>query len=240
MPSLFERRLHTVLTSCGRKVRSHKDFTNTTAWRTVSYPPHSLCASPAPMRNRGLDSRARAARNTDCTAGRAGHARGVVRMAVYANQGGWMVSTDAHGLEAARCLHERLGALTGGAAERRHEQLMEWSESELELDRGYAEQIYRLAEEEQLEPVHALLLVHCGVGVLELDPPERDDDEEAVQQVPPEWIGRARVSLDDVVLERRLRSTFRRFRGQLQNCADAQAAAAAYLAEPDVGPVLLQ
>jgi len=142
--------------------------------------------------------------------------------------------------EAGRCLAERLAALTGEAVERRHEDLMEWAEAELGLDRGYAENIYALAEEEKLLPVHGLVLVHCGVGVQELEEPEQDADEAAHQAAPPDWVEAEQVEFEDVALERRLRATFRRFRTRLEEAASASEAVAAFLDEPDVGPVQLR
>jgi hypothetical protein len=139
------------------------------------------------------------------------------------------------------CLESGVSALTGDAAvERRHEALMEWAESDLGLERGYAEQVYALAEEEELEPVHALLLVHCNVGVRELELPEADADEAAHQEAPPEWVGPEQTKLGDVALERRLRSTFRRFRTHLAEAGSAAAAVAAFMDEPDVGAVQLR
>jgi hypothetical protein len=50
-------------------------------------------------------------------------------------------------------------SLTGEPHERRHEALMEWAEGDLGLERAYAEQIYALAEEEELEPIYAFQLI---------------------------------------------------------------------------------
>jgi hypothetical protein len=142
---------------------------------------------------------------------------------------------------AQRCLRDGAGALTGDAAtERRHEALMEWAEGELGLDRGWAEDVYALAEEVELEPVYAFLLVRCGVGVTELEPPEQDPDEEAVQQDPPEWVGADAVEFEDLALERRLRGTFRRMRGHLERETSPAAAVEALLAEPDIGAVRMR
>jgi hypothetical protein len=136
----------------------------------------------------------------------------------------------AHG-----CLLEAVASLTGGAAERRHEALMEWAEHDLALEREYAEQIYALAEEEDLEPVYGFLLVHCGIGVIALESPTPDTDEAASQQAPPEWLGEETVELDDVELERRLRASFRRLRAHLEEAVAPLAAVGSFLAEPDVG-----
>jgi hypothetical protein len=142
---------------------------------------------------------------------------------------------------AQRCLRDGVAALTGdAAAERRHEALMEWAEGELGLARAWAEDVYALAEEVELEPVYAFLLVRCGIGVRELQQPVQDPDEEAVQQAPPDWVGADAVTLGDAALERRLRGTFRRMRAHLEQTATAAAAVESFLAEPDVGVVQLR
>ena len=138
-----------------------------------------------------------------------------------------------------RLLRE-VSSLTGAPHERRHEALMEWAESDLGLDRAYAEEIYALANEEDLEPAIAFLLVHSGLGVQELETPEQDMDEEATQQAPPDWVAEDSVELDDVTLERRLRASFRRLRSHLDESAAAAEAVRAFLRAPDVGLVRLR
>lgn len=130
-------------------------------------------------------------------------------------------------------------SLTGEPHERRHEALMEWAEGELGLERAYAEQIYTLAEEEELEPIHAFQLIRSGLGVRELEPPEQDMDD-ATQQSPPEWVAEDAVELDDIELERHLRASFRRLRSHLNSHASPAEAITAFLAEPDVGSVRLR
>jgi hypothetical protein len=130
-----------------------------------------------------------------------------------------------------------VAALTGAPHERRHEALVEWAESELGLERAYAEEVYALAEEEELEPVLAFELVRTGLGVRELEEPEQDMEEEATQQAPPDWVAEDVVELEDVALERRLRASFRRLRSHLDEGLTAADAVAAYLREPDVGRV---
>lgn len=138
------------------------------------------------------------------------------------------------------CLADAVAGLTGASVERRHEELMEWAEVELGLERGYAEQVWALAEEEKLLPIYGFLLIRCGVGVRELETPEQDETELAAQQEPPEWLEEEAVELDDVALERRLRSSFRRLRRHLEEAADAVSAAQAFMAEPDVGALTLR
>jgi hypothetical protein len=132
-----------------------------------------------------------------------------------------------------------MASLTGAPHERRHEALMEWAETDLGLSREYAEQIYALAEEEDLEPVHAFQLVRSGIGVRELEEPEQDMDE-AVQQAPPEWVAEDAVELANVILERRLRQSFRRLRSHLEESASPTEAITEFLREPDVGAVRLR
>lgn len=133
-----------------------------------------------------------------------------------------------------------VSSVTGAPHERRHEELMEWAESDLELDRAYAEQIYALANEEDLEPIHAFHLVRSGLGVRELEAPEQDMDEEATQQAPPDWVADDAVELDDVTLERRLRVSFRRLRSHLAESASPAAGVSEFLREPDVGLMRLR
>lgn len=133
-----------------------------------------------------------------------------------------------------------VASLTGAPHERRHEALMEWAEVDLGLEREYAEQVYALAEEEELEPVYALHLVRSGIGVRELEEPEQDMAEEAVQQAPPDWVAEDAVELDDVVLERRLRASFRRLRAHLEESASPREAITEFLRGPDIGVMRLQ
>jgi hypothetical protein len=140
---------------------------------------------------------------------------------------------------ARECLSRGIASLASATVERRHESLMEWAEGELGLERSYAEQVYAIAEEEQLEPIYAFQLVRCGIGVRELAPPEQDM-EETVQQAPPEWVAEETVELAEVTLERHLRATFRRLRGHLEHTADAGAAVEAFLRETDIGLVPLR
>jgi hypothetical protein len=149
------------------------------------------------------------------------------------------VRETAERVEAARdCLRKSIAAI-GDGPERRHEFLMEWAENELEMDRAFAEQVYALSEEEQLEPIFAFQLLRCGIGVRELTEPEADHDlEVAAQQAPPGWVEDETIELDDVALERRLRSSFRRLRAHLERGADG--GVESFLAEPDVGLVKLR
>jgi hypothetical protein len=147
---------------------------------------------------------------------------------------------DAGAADQRRCLLDGVERAAAAGVERRHEALLERAEAELGLMRSYAEEVYGLAEEEGLEPSYAFLLVQCGVGVRELEEPKSDPEGDAVQQAPPEWVGRGNVKLADVEVERRLRATFRRLRSHLERAASPRQAVEAFLAEPDVGEIALR
>jgi hypothetical protein len=148
-------------------------------------------------------------------------------------------STGTAEAEARAQLIRDAASLTGEPHERRREALMEWAEHDLGLDRAYTEQIYKLAEEEELEPILAFQLIRSGLGVRELEAPEQDMDE-ATQQSPPEWVAEDAVELDDIALERGLRATFRRLRSHMDDHASPAAAVTAFLDEPDIGLVRLR
>jgi hypothetical protein len=118
-------------------------------------------------------------------------------------------------------------------APRRREESIVWAEGQLGFERGFAELIYDTAREERLEPGFAFELVRCGVGVTPLAPPS---DDVAAIEGPPDWIAppAGRASADR---ERTLRASFRRLRGHLEGADSAEAALAAFVAEPDVGSV---
>lgn len=150
-----------------------------------------------------------------------------------------MDTAMSDGAAASRCLREHVRGLAPDVLERRHEALMSWAET-LGLERGWAEKVTLLAEDVDLEPAYALLLVRCGVGVRELEPPAEPDEDAAAQPTPPAWVEADAAGLDDVALERRLRTTFRRFRSHLGSSGTPAAAADAFLAEPDVAPLVMR
>jgi hypothetical protein len=117
--------------------------------------------------------------------------------------------------------------------ERRHEALME-SAAAAGLDRGEAEGIYELAQEVGLEPELALLLVSSGVGVVELKELDSDPEGIGIQQAPPEWVADGSVPVAEARRERRLRLSFRRLRGLLEESGSAPDALRRFANEPDV------
>jgi hypothetical protein len=138
------------------------------------------------------------------------------------------------------CLERAVSQLSDDGAERRHDVLMRLATDDLGLERDTAEQIYALSLEEKLEPVYAFELVRCGVGVRDLEPVEQDEDDAAAQQSPPAWVEERGVELEDADIERRLRLSFRRFRTLLETSVDAVAAAQAFVAAPDIGPLRVE
>jgi hypothetical protein len=117
--------------------------------------------------------------------------------------------------------------------ERRHEALME-SAAAAGLDRAEAEAIYELAQEVGLEPELALLLVSSGVGVVELEELDSDPEGIGIQQAPPDWVADGSVPVAEARRERRLRLSFRRLRGLLEESGSAADALRRFANEPDV------
>jgi hypothetical protein len=92
--------------------------------------------------------------------------------------------------------------------------------------------------EEGLDPVLAVELVRCGLGIF---PPEAGlenaPDEPTTDKYRPTWL-EPPIPPDEQLRERTLRVSFRRLRGLLERHAeDADAAFRAFGREPDAGPV---
>lgn len=117
--------------------------------------------------------------------------------------------------------------------ERRHEALME-SAAASGLERAEAEAVYALAQEVGLEPELALLLVSSGVGVVELEELATDPERIGIQQAPPDWVADGSVPVAEARRERRLRLSFRRLRGLLEESGSAADALRRFADEPDV------
>jgi hypothetical protein len=120
-------------------------------------------------------------------------------------------------------------------APKRRVELIEWAEREHGMARDRASLIHDIAREEGLEPAFAFELVRCGVGVQELAEPSAD---ETMVDGPPEWVAPAPPAEVSPARERLLRASFRRLRSHLGNAPTAEAALAAFVAEPDVGEVV--
>lgn len=121
---------------------------------------------------------------------------------------------------------------------RRREDLVEQAVERTRLTRAYAELIYDIAADEDLEPAFAFELVRSGVAVCE--PPRGGVPPRGTQvEGAPEWIAPAAVSeplpTEELVRERRMRSSFRRLRGHLERCPTPEEAIDAFCGEPDVG-----
>lgn len=119
-------------------------------------------------------------------------------------------------------------------APKRRSELIEWAEREHGMPRDRAMLIYDIAREEGLEPAFAYELVRCGVGVRDLPEPSAD---ETVVEGPPEWVAPPAPAEVSPARERLLRASFRRLRRHLDDAPTAEAAIAAFVAEPDVGEV---
>src|SRR6185437_3107144 len=106
-------------------------------------------------------------------------------------------------------------------------------EKRTHVPRATLERAYDLALEAGLDPGLALELVGCGVCVVELES-EPTVAEEAHSSNPPDWVAPPTGPTDVMVLERRLRLTFRRLRTLLEREDDLQRAIEVFASEPDV------
>jgi hypothetical protein len=129
------------------------------------------------------------------------------------------------------CLRARLRALP--ELSERHADMVAGVEARTHVPRTVLERAYDLAREAGLDPALALELVGCGVSVVELDP-EPTVAEEAHSSNPPDWVAPPAAPVDVLVLERRLRLTFRRLRTLLEREDDLNAAIEKFAREPDV------
>ena len=129
------------------------------------------------------------------------------------------------------CLRARLLALP--ELSERHADMVAGVERRTHVPRAVLERAYDLARESGLDPALALELVGCGVSVVELDP-EPTVAEEAHSSNPPDWVAPPPGTTDVLILERRLRLTFRRLRTLLEREDDLKRAIEAFACEPDV------
>lgn len=118
---------------------------------------------------------------------------------------------------------------------RRREELIERAAT-AGYSREYADLIYDVATEEDLDPVIAFEVVRAGVGVRELADPLPDEGEETQVEAAPLWV-ESPPSEDDAVRERRMRLTFRRLRSAMTAAPSRMDALKAFVEQPDVGAV---
>ncbi len=139
--------------------------------------------------------------------------------------------------ETAGCLAERARRLEELAGhERRRSEVVERAVAESGLAREEAEQAYDLAREEGVDPALGLELLHCGVlvrGPADADP-DRLRRQTVLEEMPPEWLQGPPPADRDVRRERRLRASFRRLRGLLEERGTPEDAVVAFAEEPDV------
>lgn len=124
-------------------------------------------------------------------------------------------------------------------ASRRREDMIGRTVDQTGMNRLHAELIFDIAVDEGLDPAFAFELVRSGVAVCDAprDAPVPVDD--TLLEGAPEWIAPEAVSeplpTEDLVRERRMRTSFRRLHGHLERCATPEEAIEAFCAEPDVG-----
>jgi hypothetical protein len=121
-------------------------------------------------------------------------------------------------------------------AGRRHEELIEQAMAAGHT-REYAEMIFAVAIEEQLDPAVAFEVVRSGVGVRELAGSSPDQSEEAQVEAPPAWVSDESFHTEVAMRERLVRTTFRRLRATIEGSSSVVEAMRAFVREPDVGDV---
>jgi hypothetical protein len=132
------------------------------------------------------------------------------------------------------CLRERAQLLEHiPALEHRRSHLLEKSQKRSGASRHVLDRAYDLSQEEGLDPVLALELVGCGVAVVEFTPPEPSDE---AHSLAPEFVEPMDEPLSEILLERRMRQTFRRMRAALEQTEDLAGAIDHFAREPDVCP----
>lgn len=130
------------------------------------------------------------------------------------------------------CLEERARRIAAEAASlRRHEELLDWAVRELGLERSFAERIYEIAGEEDVEAAYVFELVRCGVGI-RYDV-AADSAAPSLQTSPPDWIAQS-PQPDEARREWRLRLGTRRLRALLDSEPTPAAALHAFAIAPDV------
>lgn len=102
--------------------------------------------------------------------------------------------------------------------------------------REYADLIYDVAEEEQLDPAVAFEVVLAGVGVRDLGDLPPDSRDETQVEAPPAWIEEPPPA-EQAARERHMRITFRRLRRLLEEAPSPADALRTFVREPDVGDV---
>lgn len=144
--------------------------------------------------------------------------------------------TNEHEATGEGTLEDRVGRLSatvealGGPEEHRRDALVEAAETR-GLERPDAEQAYDIAREVGLDPAYGVALMLEGVSVRPLSSPRPDVDTSEPNE--PEWVD----SPPEPALaerERRLRQTFRRLRGHLDEEPGLAEALGALTRAPDV------
>ncbi|HEX6063282.1 MAG TPA: hypothetical protein VFZ04_03630 [Longimicrobiales bacterium] len=97
----------------------------------------------------------------------------------------------------------------------------------------FADLIFDIAEEEQVDPALAFELVLTGIGVRELAPPNDDQWVETQVEAPPAWVTQPDGPAG-AAAERHMRTTFRRLRAAFEQHESPRAAVEAFASQPDV------
>lgn len=134
--------------------------------------------------------------------------------------------------QGAECLEDRARQIAAEAALlRRHEELLSWAVEELGLERAFAEMVYEIAQEEEVEPAYAFEFVRCRVGIG--GEAKGSADAPSLQSTPPDWL-EASPSPDEALREWRLRTSIRRLRTLLREQDTPAEALRAFAVAPDL------
>jgi len=131
------------------------------------------------------------------------------------------------------CLLSRLETLAESSV--RHADLISAAEERTHIPVSVLERAYDIAQEAGLDPGLALELVGCGVAFVELEQPASVAGQ-AHSSNPPEWVAPPAEAASELVLERRLRLTFRRLRTVLEQVDNLPKALEQFAQEADVQP----
>ena len=98
----------------------------------------------------------------------------------------------------------------------------------------FADLVYDIAEEENVDPAFAFELVLNRIGVRDLTEPNEDGWIETQVEAPPDWVAGDEPPPAAAAHERHLRLTFRRLRRKFEEHPAPRDALRAFAQEPDV------
>ena len=131
-------------------------------------------------------------------------------------------------------LLSRAAQLDEGAVSRRRDDLVQRA-VDAGIPRESADQVYDVANEENVDPAAAMEIVIAGIGVRDLTEPAREAWEESQVEAPPAWV--AEPDPVDAARERHVRNSLRRLRSIMEHTPSSREALNEFVRQADVGPV---